>query len=67
MLDAKTTNITVGRPWREIYDAIWRPENFPKWASGLSLSSIERDGEWWKAEGPDGPIRIRFTDYSGCP
>jgi len=57
-------SISVDRPWRELYDAIWRPEIFPKWASGLSQSSIERDGDWWNAKGPDGRIRIRFTDHN---
>jgi hypothetical protein len=64
MLEARTINISIGRPWRELYEAIWRPESFPKWASGLSKSSMEKDGDWWKAEGPDGPIRIRFTDHN---
>jgi len=64
MLEARTISISIGRPWRELYEAIWRPEIFPKWASGLSASSLEQDGEWWKAEGPDGPIRIRFTGHN---
>jgi hypothetical protein len=62
MLEARTVSISIDRPWQAVYDAVWRPEDFPKWASGLSGSSIERDGDAWRAEGPEGPIRIRFTD-----
>lgn len=41
-----------------------RPEFFPKWASGLSDSELHRSGEHWIAEGPEGPIRIRFTPHN---
>ncbi|MCO6419491.1 polyketide cyclase [Siccirubricoccus sp. KC 17139] len=64
MLEARWVSISVERPWRELYDAIWRPDFFPRWASGLSASAMERDGAWWKARGPEGPIRIRFTDHN---
>lgn len=64
MLDAKTISISISLPWRDLYDQIWRPETFPKWASGLSQSSLERDGDHWTAVGPEGRVRIRFTDYN---
>ena len=64
MLEARTIGISVNQEWRSVYDAIWRPEDFSRWASGLAKSPIERDGEYWKAEGPEGPIRIRFTDHN---
>ncbi len=64
MLEARTINVSIGLPWRELYEAIWRPECFQKWASGLSKSSLEQDGDAWKAEGPEGPIRIRFTEHN---
>lgn len=64
MLDARTISISVNRDWRELYDAVWRPQVFPTWASGLSKSSLEPDGEYWRAEGPEGTVRIRFTDYN---
>jgi hypothetical protein len=25
---------------------------------------MEEDGQFWKAQGPEGPIRIRFTDQN---
>jgi len=65
MLEAQTISISIDRPWQAVYDAVWRPQDFPKWASGLSGSALEPDGEAWKAQGPEGPIRIRFTGHNG--
>ena len=64
MLEAKTISVSINCNWRDLYEAFWKPETFPKWASGLSNTSIEKDGEEWKAIGPDGPIRIKFTDHN---
>ena len=64
MLHAKTISTFVGRGWREVYDAFWQPENFPKWASGLSKSGLLKEGGSWKAQGAEGPITITFTDYN---
>jgi hypothetical protein len=64
VLEARTVSVSIDRPWRDLYDAIWRPECFPRWASGLSGSSMRKDGEAWKGEGPDGPVRIRFTGHN---
>jgi hypothetical protein len=61
MHEARTVSVSIARPWEEVYEAIWRPEDFPKWASGLSASPLVRDGDWWSATGPEGPVRIRFT------
>ena len=64
MLEARTISISIPVPWRDLYAAIWRPESFSKWASGLSQSSLARDGDGWRAQGPEGSIRIRFTDHN---
>jgi hypothetical protein len=64
MLEARTISISIDRNWNEVYEAIWRPEDFPKWASGLSKSSLTKHGNVWKGEGPNGPITIRFTDHN---
>jgi hypothetical protein len=61
MLPAKTISVSIARDWRDLYEAIWRPETFPQWASGLSSARLERDGDEWHAQGVDGPIKIRFT------
>jgi hypothetical protein len=64
MLEARTISITVSHPWQALYEAIWQPGFFPRWASGLSNSALEKQGDHWLAEGPEGAIRIRFTGYN---
>jgi hypothetical protein len=61
MLEATTLGIAIDRPWRALYDAIWQPAFFPKWASGLSQSSLQPDAERWRAQGSEGTVWIRFT------
>ena len=64
MLDAKTISISIDRPWRALYEQIWKPEFFAQWASGLSQSSLHQDGDRWAADGPEGKVRIRFSAYN---
>ena len=64
MLEARTLSVSIDRPWSDVYEMVWRPEMFPRWASGLSQSSLERHGDAWRAEGPDGAVGIRFTDHN---
>lgn len=64
MLPARTYSVSINRNWRELYEEIWLPEVFPKWASGLSDSELRREGEEWLAHGPEGPVRIRFTPHN---
>lgn len=61
MLAARTYSITIKRDWQALYEMIWHPEFFPKWASGLAESDLRKDGDMWLADGADGPVRIRFT------
>jgi hypothetical protein len=64
MLEVKTISIYIDRDWRDVYEAAWRPEVFRRWASGLANSSFEGQGGRWTAEGPGGPVSIRFTDHN---
>lgn len=64
MLESRTISISINRNWKEVYEAVWKPEDFPKWASGLSESSLTQHGEAWKAEGPEGTVRILFTAHN---
>ena len=61
VLEVKTITVSVRRNARELYEAIWRPEVFPQWASGLG-ASLERHGEGWSAQGPEGPVKIKFSE-----
>jgi len=64
MNEAITLSVTVDRPWRSLYEAFWRPEAFPTWASGLGRSRLSQQGERWLAQGPEGAVVIRFTDHN---
>ena len=64
MLDATTISIPIRCGWRELYERFWRPEAFTLWASGLAEAGLESAGEVWRAEGPEGPVTIRFTPHN---
>jgi len=64
MLPARTYSISINHNWQALYEWIWRPDFFPKWASGLAESDFRREDDQWLAQGPDGPIRIRFTPHN---
>jgi hypothetical protein len=62
--ECRTVSVSIDRPWRAVYDFAVQPQNFPRWASGLG-SNLEPAGDEWIAEGPEGPIRIRFSPPNG--
>ena len=64
MLEAKVIACSVRRSARELYEMLWTPGSFPKWASGLSDASLERDGIGWRSQGPEGPIRLTFSEHN---
>ncbi|WP_380182269.1 polyketide cyclase [Kalamiella sp. sgz302252] len=64
MLPSQTISLTIPRNWVDLYETIWKPSWFPKWASGLSKAELEQDGSYWKGVGPEGAIKIRFTDHN---
>src|SRR3546814_15453313 len=64
MLPARTYSVSIDHEWRSLYDRIWRPEFFTRWASGLTESALRQDGDDWFADGPEGPVRIRFTGHN---
>ncbi|OHC94515.1 MAG: polyketide cyclase [Sphingomonadales bacterium GWF1_63_6] len=64
MLPARTYSISIDRDWRALYDSIWLPDVFPKWASGLAESNLRQESDRWMADGPEGPVTIRFTPHN---
>ncbi len=64
MLPSQTVSLTIPRNWVDLYETIWKPDYFPKWATGLSQSSLVQEGIYWKANGPEGVVKIRFTDHN---
>lgn len=53
-------SVGIARDWRSAYDFASVPENMPRWATGLG-SAPRRVGDEWEFDGPDGPVRVRFT------
>lgn len=64
MLAARTYSISIACNWRVLYEAIWQPDTFPKWASGLTETDLRPVGSGWIADGPDGPVAVRFTPHN---
>ena len=64
MLPSRIISISIAKNWKAVYEAIWRPEDFPNWASGLSSAQLTKEGEIWQGKGPEGPITIRFTPHN---
>ncbi|MEZ3501016.1 polyketide cyclase [Pantoea sp. KPR_PJ] len=64
MLSSQVVSQTIARNWLDLYETIWRPDYFAKWASGLSSSKLEQEGNYWRAQGPQGPVRLRFTPHN---
>lgn len=64
LLRSATLSVSIAREWRAVYEAIWHPTVFPRWASGLAQSHLqERDG-CWIGDGAEGRVAIRFTPHN---
>lgn len=64
MMRATTLSCFIQRKADELYEEFWRPEQFPKWASGLAQASLHESPQGWKAQGPDGPVTITFSGHN---
>lgn len=64
MLPAIVLSVTIDRPWREVYEAFWRPADFRRWASGLSEFALRQEGDSWVGEGTEGGIHVFFTPHN---
>lgn len=61
--ETRTISLSIDRDWREVYDYLSSPPNFSAWASGLG-SGLEKSGKEWIAQGPTGPVGIRFSPHN---
>jgi hypothetical protein len=59
--ESRTITVRIERALSEVYDFTSRPENFPRWASGVAKSLKKVSGEWI-AEAPEGPVKVRFRE-----
>jgi len=57
---AHNISISIELDFDEVYEFTSRPENFPRWATGLA-TVLEPKGDHWVANTPDGQVRVRFT------
>ncbi|PIJ50760.1 polyketide cyclase [Erwinia sp. OLTSP20] len=64
MLPSYVVTQTIARNWVDLYETIWQPPFFSRWASGLSQGEMVAQGDRWKSRGPDGDVLIRFTDHN---
>lgn len=64
MYRSEIVSVAVNRESAALYETFWRPECFPSWASGLSQAALRPGEDGWQADGPEGPLTIRFTEYN---
>lgn len=60
-LPARIVHRAIACNWHAVYAFAGKPENMPRWASGLGCG-LTRDGDDWIADGgPIGNVRVRFA------
>ena len=62
LFPVKHINVSINRPWEEVYQYISNPEHLPQWAAGLSDATLNREGNDWVANSPMGRVKIRFAE-----
>ncbi|SEJ63268.1 hypothetical protein SAMN05518849_11013 [Sphingobium sp. AP50] len=60
MLAARSIDIAIRVPLAQAYGFASQPENFPRWAAGLS-ASLHREGDDWIADTPEGRAIVTFS------
>lgn len=60
MLAARSIDIAIRAPLAQAYGFASQPENFPRWAAGLS-ASLYREGDDWIADTPEGRAIVLFS------
>lgn len=58
---AKHISVSINRPVLDVYQFAANPENLPKWAEGLSRSTITKVDDGWVTDSPMGKVKIRFV------
>jgi arylamine N-acetyltransferase len=59
--DVQHVSVYIARPPADVYEFASDPRNLPRWAAGLALSEVRRDGDEWIADAPFGKVRVRFA------
>ncbi|MGH8494404.1 MAG: hypothetical protein ACRERR_15055 [Moraxellaceae bacterium] len=58
--ESQVVTVHIAKPLATVAAFLAEPLNMNLWASGLGHSLREENGEWL-ADGPEGPVRIRFS------
>jgi hypothetical protein len=61
---ARQISVTIRAPLAQAYAFAHRPENFPRWAAGLS-TALRQEGGRWIAGTPQGEATVEFTPPNG--
>jgi hypothetical protein len=61
MFPAKHLSISIDSTTEKVYELASNAENLPKWAAGLSNSTITKVGDEWETDSPLGKVRVRFA------
>lgn len=61
MYRSQHISVSINRPPMDVYQFASNPENLPKWASGLSGTSITRSGDSWICDSPMGRVKVKFA------
>jgi hypothetical protein len=59
--ECRHLGVAINQSAARAYEFLCKPENFPKWATGLGRSLERREGEW-VAETPEGSMKVRFSE-----
>jgi len=61
-MQARTVQVTIARPWREVCEFLAQPRNYPRWASWLGPSLRLQRGDWIARRPDGGRAKVRFTE-----
>src|SRR5262245_19694799 len=61
MMRVKHISMSIDRAVDEVYAFLADPGNFERWASGLGKGLTPIEGQFWRADGPEGPVTVRFS------
>lgn len=57
----KHISVTINRSVHDVYQFASDPQNLPKWAEGLSRSTLTKLGDEWVADSPMGKVKVKFA------
>lgn len=61
---ARHISVSIGATPEKVYKFAADPLNMPKWAEGLSKSTMVKSGDEWIAESPMGKVKVKFAPHN---